>query len=270
MTLVPLLAALPRVDGIGFGANTTQVGMSAPAARRGRSAGRPAHRLSGSQHRFPRHRPPRDAHPHPGLVQPVLLHTQKWHVVLAVSLSGVGIYLALTALINLITNSVEEQGRRVRRGAAVDRPEHRRKSSVPRSAPASWPRRRLHTTGMPLGLGFTLSFGIAAVVGLCSLWPCLRSKDSARWTAAPGRSPPGEAVAANVRRPTASIAPGTAALAPACEATPEAPRLPVRRRHPPDRQKVGGRRSNGLIHCGPGVSFRTQLMSPKTRGQKWK
>jgi predicted MFS family arabinose efflux permease len=168
LTLVPLLASRPHVNGIGFGANTTQVGMLLlPLGAAGvligpligyldRSIGsRATVRLGMLILTF-------------GLFSLVLLHTQKWHILLAVSLTGVGVYLALIALINLITNSVADNDV----GFAAGLPLTAKSiggalgAQICASVLAS---KTSHGTGTPLELGFTTSFAIAAAVTLGGL-----------------------------------------------------------------------------------------------------
>lgn len=166
--LIPLLAALPHVNGIGFGANTTQVGMLLlPLGAAGVLIGpltgyldrgigsRAAARLGMLVLTA-------------GMAGLVFLHTEKWHIVLAVSLSGIGIYLALTALINLITSSVADGDV----GFAAGLPLTARSiggslgAQIGASVLAS---KTSHTTGTPLEAGFTTSFAIAAVLILAGL-----------------------------------------------------------------------------------------------------
>jgi bile acid-coenzyme A ligase len=168
MTLVPILAARPHVNGIGFGANTTQVGMLLlPLGVAGvligpltgyldrRIGSRAIVRLGMLTLTV-------------GLFSLVFLHTQKWHIVLAVSLSGIGIYLALIALINLITYSVADKDV----GFAAGLPLTAKSiggalgAQICASVLAS---KTSHSTGAPLELGFTISFAIAAIVALGGL-----------------------------------------------------------------------------------------------------
>ena len=183
MTLVPLLAALPRVDNIGFGANTTEVGvLLLPLGVAGVVVGPLTGYLDRTMSARAIVRLGMLALTL-GLICVTLLHTQKWHVILAITLSGVGVYLALTALINLITNSVEKKDV----GFAAGLPLTARSiggslgAQISASVLAS---KTSSTTGLPLGRGFTLSFGIAAAVALVGLLlslalPAVR-KDPAR------------------------------------------------------------------------------------------
>lgn len=167
MTLVPLLAARKPGDGIGFGADTTQVGLLLlPLGVAGVVVGPLTGYLD------------RKIGSHAtvrlgmivlalGVISLVFLHTQKWHIVFAVSLSGVGIYLALTALIGLITASAEEKDV----GFVAGLPLTARSiggalgAQIGTSVLAS----KSDGAGTALELGYTISFAIAAVVTLAGL-----------------------------------------------------------------------------------------------------
>ncbi|MFG2250974.1 MFS transporter, partial [Spirillospora sp. NPDC048823] len=168
LTLVPLLAALPPLNGIGFGADTTQVGMLLlPLGVAGAVVGP----LTGYLDRWIGSR----ATVRLGMLvltlgafSLVFLHTQKWHIILSVSLSGIGIYLALTALINLVTSSVADKDV----GFAAGLPLTARSIGGSLGAQIGvsvLAERTSHATGMPLGSGFTISFAIAACLTLAGL-----------------------------------------------------------------------------------------------------
>lgn len=167
MTVVPLLAARQPGGGIGFGANTTQVGLLLlPLGVAGVVVGPLTGYLD------------RKIGSHAtvrlgmivlalGVISLVFLHSQKWHIVFAVSLSGVGIYLALTALIGLITASAEEKDV----GFVAGLPLTARSiggalgAQIGTSVLAS----KSDGAGTALDSGYTISFAIAAVVTIAGL-----------------------------------------------------------------------------------------------------
>ncbi|MEO3828865.1 MFS transporter [Actinomadura sp. B10D3] len=168
MTLVPLLAARPRSGGIGFDAGTTEVGLLLlPLGVAGaligpligyldrRMGARAIVRLGMAALTL-------------GLFGLVFLHTEKWHIVLGVTVSGSGIYLALTALINLITCSVAEEDV----GFAAGLPLTARSiggalgAQVCASVLAS---KTPHGTDNALELGYTISFATATAVAFGGL-----------------------------------------------------------------------------------------------------
>ncbi|CNG63791.1 arabinose efflux permease family protein [Mycobacterium tuberculosis] len=167
LTLVPILAALPRLNGTGFGADTMQVGMlllpfGVAGALIGPLTGYLDHWIG-----------PR-ATVRLGMLlvalgafSLVFLHEQKWHIVLSIALSGIGIYLALTALISLITSSVDDKDV----GLAAGLPLTARSigGSLGAQIGVSILASRTSATGMPLASGFTISFVLAACLSLAGL-----------------------------------------------------------------------------------------------------
>ncbi|MEV0431030.1 MFS transporter [Micromonospora sp. NPDC050495] len=168
MVLVPMLAALPRVDDLGFGATTTQVGvlllpLGAAGVLVGPMSGVLDHKIGAR------------ASVQLGMLiltigslGLVFMHAEQWQILVAISIIGIGVFLALTASINLITGSVAAEDV----GFAASLPLTAKSiggslgAQIGVSVLAS---QTVVATGRPLDAGFTISFAIATIVALGGL-----------------------------------------------------------------------------------------------------
>jgi MFS family permease len=168
MVLVPMLAALPRVGGLGFGATTTQVGLLLlPLGAAGILVGPLSAVLD--------HRIGARVSVQLGMLiltigslGLVFMHAEQWQIMVAISITGIGVFLALTASINLITGSVAAEDV----GFAASLPLTAKSiggslgAQIGVSVLAS---QTIVATGRPDEAGFTISFAVAAIVALGGL-----------------------------------------------------------------------------------------------------
>jgi MFS family permease len=160
--LIPQLVEMPTSTGYGFGASVTEAGLYLLPGTLGMLLFSPvAGRLSstvGSRVPLTLGSLISTA----AFVQLALAHSESWHIYLGMTLMGIGIGLAFSAMANLIVEAVPPEQTGVATGmhTIVRTVGNAFGSQASATIVASW----IAVTGLPLERGFTVAFVVYAVV----------------------------------------------------------------------------------------------------------